>query len=336
MDSRILLQKAEQGAFKISSEVIEKLGNRKVKDLSIEESLYLKELIDIGVMYTADARYQVIKQLMYELNDHIYSLYELEAADDLVKELHSDYKLQDTLNKEIEEIYAILNETQRRINSERGAARSRGQLIVNGSPINLFIKSSVEANKKMLEDVEQKKEKKRTVDEKIPKLQLEIKEKTEAFIALHKRPSDPIPWKYKAIGWDIVKTAQLAKENPVNNMTRRRRMQNRMFTIEDKKWLESPLGIQAIRWAQRMQGVVPPPPPPDLSPLPLSVYNTVENKALRSLNSKNSGIASQAIFPSESKNNKPKWGIPYVGPGFGGGKTRKRKHLHKRRKFYKK
>lgn len=338
----ILLEKAEHGAFKISSEVIEKLGNRKVKDLSLEEALYLKELIDIGVMYTADSRHQGIKQLMYELNDHIYSLYQLEAAGDLVKELHSCYTLQDTLNKDIEEIHAILNETQRRINSERGAARSRGQLIVNGSPINLFIKSSVEANKKMLEDVEQKKEKKRTVDEKIPKLQLEIKEKTEAFIALHKRPSDNIRWQYKAIAWAIVKNAELAKETPVNNMTRippvdkrMRRMQNRMYTLEDKNWLESG-GIQAIRWAQRIQGVVPPPPPPQLSPLPLSVYNTVEDKAVGLLNAKDSAIASQAIFPSETKINKPKWGIHYVGPGFGGGKTRKRKLLRKRRKSHKK
>lgn len=93
---------------------------------------------------------------------------------------------------------------------------------------------------------------------------------------------------------------------------RRRRIQNWIFTLEDKEWLESPLGIQAIRWAQRMQGVVPPPPPPQLSPLPLSVYNTVEDKALDLLNAKDSAVASQAIFPSETKSNKPKWGIPYV------------------------
>jgi len=41
VDRSILLEKAEDGAFKISSEVIEKLGNRKVKDLSLEEALYL-------------------------------------------------------------------------------------------------------------------------------------------------------------------------------------------------------------------------------------------------------------------------------------------------------
>jgi len=108
-----------------------------------------------------------------------------------------------------------------------------------------------------------------------------------------------------------------------------------MNTLADEQWARTG-GVSAISWAERMQGVVLAPPPPHLSRMPLSVYNTLDDKALRALNAKDSGIAAEAIFPDKLGVNKPKWGIPYVGPGFGGRKTRKRKQLRKRGKSYNK
>lgn len=345
--SSILLEKARHAAGRITIEVLQKLASRKVSDISLEEALYLKELIDIGAMGTYDPPQQgtsPFRQLMYELNDHIESLYKIEVAPELVDALKVTSKNRNKLYTQIEELRELCETTSQDIARVKSSRPSFGE---NMEKRHSYIRAYNEGVKMMVEELEQKIKEKYLVEIEIKRLEKEIKEKTEAFIALHKRPSDNIPWEYKAIAWVIVKSAQLAKETPVNNMTRippvdkrmrrmqNRRMQNRMYTLEDKNWLESG-GIEAMRWAERMQGVVPPPPPPQLSPLPLSVYNTVEDKAVGLLNAKDSAIASQAIFPSETKINKPKWGIPYVGPGFGGGKTRKRKLLRKRRKSHKK
>ncbi len=62
-----------------------------------------------------------------------------------------------------------------------------------------------------------------------------------------------------------------------------------------------------------------------------SAYNTVEQKAVRNLNARESESAAKLIFPSQNHTRrKPTWGIPNVGPGFGG--SRKAKPMRKRRR----
>jgi hypothetical protein len=57
--------------------------------------------------------------------------------------------------------------------------------------------------------------------------------------------------------------------------------------------------------------------------------NRAEEKALSALNRRESRNAAAAIFSNKSKKNKPKWGIPNLGTGFGGGRTRR--NSYKRR-----
>ena len=59
--------------------------------------------------------------------------------------------------------------------------------------------------------------------------------------------------------------------------------------------------------------------------------NAAEQKAVHSLNARESERAANLIFPSQNHTRREQtWGIPYVGPGFGG--SRKRKPLRKRRR----
>ena len=58
--------------------------------------------------------------------------------------------------------------------------------------------------------------------------------------------------------------------------------------------------------------------------------NTAELNALRALNRRESRNAAAAIFSNKSKKNKPKWGIPNLGTGFGGGRTRRNSYKRRR------
>ena len=62
-----------------------------------------------------------------------------------------------------------------------------------------------------------------------------------------------------------------------------------------------------------------------------ALKNAAEQKAVRNLNARESERAANLIFPRQNQTRrKPTWGIPNVGPGFGG--SRKRKPLRKRRR----
>lgn len=334
--NRERLEKARGLAYIISQEAIQRLDSRKVKDLSLEESLNLKELVDVGVMGVYDPPQGVspIRQLMHELNDHIDTLYKIKSAPDLVDALKVASKHRNKLYTQIEELRELCETSSQNISRIKSTRLSFGENMEKRQSI---IKSYDESGKMMIEELEQKIKEKELVEAEIQELENKINEKKEEYLTLHK-PPERISWQDKAMAWGIVKNAQLSKERRVNIMERisgmgknRRRTRNQL----NAQWAKTG-GVSAISWAERMQGVVLAPPPPHLSPLPLSIYNTVEGKALRALNAKDSGIAAQAIFPNKPGVNKPKWGIPYVGPGFGGRKTRKRKQLRKRIKSYRK
>ena len=107
---------------------------------------------------------------------------------------------------------------------------------------------------------------------------------------------------------------------------------------------------ESALWAARMHGVSPTESAASLSAQKLrmrpirkgnllaAIYtsqratknaqNAAEQKALRNLNARESEKAANLIFPSQNRRNqtrrKQTWGIPNVGPGFGGSRKRRR------------
>jgi len=330
---------------RISAEVIHLLGERKVIELSLNEALKLKELSDL-----ADWHQNGMK-IIHGLNDHIDSLYEIEAAGELVQALRVAYIRQSKLSRDIEELKSLLLETEQQIYREKQAERSFGRLIVGGSEKNLLIKRSEEGMKMMLEELNQKTEEKRILEQEISKLQLQIKKLKQEYLYLHLPREDNGSSFDKVLAWGIIKDRQLklaqALENhtlsPVSRRkqwkTSREESSDRVLEGLTKKMQGSP----AMRWAERIQGVNLPPPPPPLSAIPASAYNTVEKKALNALYTRESRNAAEKIFSKKLTKNKPTYGIPNVGTanvgtGFGGGyrKTRRRRYSRKRRNTHKK
>jgi hypothetical protein len=302
----------------IAAEVVRLLGDRKVNELSLEEALKLKELSDL-----ADWG-QRVWEGVHSLDNYIDSLYELEAAGDFVKALKLAYKRQGKLRGDIEELKALLTESEQQIYRDREGARSRMFGIGSG----LDIKKLEEGMKMMLEELIQKQaEEKHILEEEAPKLQLHIKKLKEEYVSLHIPRQDNGSSIDKVLAWGILKDRQMKSALDNHTLSQLSRRSGRFLDRLTKEMQGSP----AMRWAERMHGVKLPPPAPPLSAIPASAYNTVEQKAVRNLNARESERAATLIFPSENHTRrKPTWGIPNVGPGFGG--SRKAKPMRKRRR----
>jgi hypothetical protein len=195
------------------------------------------------------------------------------------------------------------------------------------------------------------KEGKKLIDIEIKRIISEIERLKREYLDSHPRPGRNSGENDKMIAWGIVEDAKLAAARGLTSprsaqvlVDPRSRDVFRTSLWQDdwaQNWAQTN-GAAAIRWAKQMQGVVPPPPPPSppppppLSAIPLSAYNSVEQKAQRQLNARESNNAAAVIFPKETRKNKPKWGIPNFGTGFGGGYTRRRKRVRKMKKYHKK
>ena len=199
---------------RISAEVIHLLGERKVIDLSLNEALKLKELSDLADWY----QYGGMK-IIHELNDHIDSLYEIEAAGELVQALRVAYIRQSKLSRDIEELKSLLLETEQQIYREKQAERISGRLIVGGSEKNLLIKRSEEGMKMMLEELNQKTEEKRILEQEISKLQLQIKKLKQEYLYLHLPREDNGSSFDKVLAWGIIKDRQLKLAQALENHT---------------------------------------------------------------------------------------------------------------------
>jgi hypothetical protein len=323
------------GADMIGAEALKRLQSSNIQKLSLEAALELKDLVDLGAgssayspqMLTAlngpMTTRRIYATLSSELNSHIDSLYELEAAPDHVKALQRAYKNKSKLHQEIEELKEILTAIVAAIDrSSRESSLSRSLYHEN-------IKRSEEGSKMMLEELQQKTKIFALVEKEIGRLESDIKELKKDYLASHKRPVENINGRDKCLAWYIVNRAISAAAQPASDRVKmsyrgpgHRKSREDMEAEAEQRWAETD-GAEAMRWAEHVQGVVLPPPPPRLSKIPLSAYMTAEEKALRALNRRESRNAAAAIFSNISEKNKPKWGIPNLGTGFGGGRTRR-------------
>jgi hypothetical protein len=326
--------KAEKAMFqadKIASEAIKRLGTRKVKNLSLEESLEIKELANLGARGIYE--FPGIKYLSGELEDHIKSPYGLESAGEEVKSLENAYKQQRKIIQDIQDLEALTGTTGQDLYSLKVAPFRSGD---NREGRFLLIKSLEEGFNMAVEEWQQKKKEKKLIDIEIKRIISEIERLKREYLDSHPRPGRNSGENDKMIAWGIVEDAKLAAARGLIS-PRSARVSADPRSREDARasawrdWAHTD-GAAAIRWAEQMQGVVPPPPPPSppsLSAIPLSAYNSVEQKAQRQLNARESKNAAAVIFPKETRKNKPKWGIPNFGTGFGGGYTRRRKRVRK-------
>lgn len=339
------LKRAMLQADIIAAEAIKKLGGRKFRNLTLEEALEIKELADLG----AKGAYPGIRELSVGLDEYVKSPYGLEAARDQVEALDAAYKHKSKLYQDMEGLKTLIDTTMSDIARAKSAQFSFGE---DKEARYSFIKRSEQALDDMLKDLEQKPKEIRSVDAEISRLISEIGRLKGAYLSEHRSPDANIPWDDKMIAWGKLRNAQAAVRQAASARSKMEGLQRRNFRREEEKATEA-----AMRWAERMQGVVLPPPPPAdhraASPPPREsrgtfaaklrarnsvqrankqARNTAEEKSRRNLNARESRNAAAAIFANKSKKNKPKWGIPNLGPGFGGGRsTRKNRGWRKRR-----
>jgi hypothetical protein len=327
-------QRAMLQADIIAAEAIKKLGGRKFRNLTLEEALEIKELADLG----AKGAYPGIRELSVGLDEYVKSPYGLEGARDQVEALDAAYKHKSKLHKEMEELKILLETNGRDIGMAKTAPFSFGE---DKHARYSFIKRAEEGSKMMIEELEQKTKEIHLVDAEISRLISEIGRLKGAYLSEHPRPDANISWEDKMIAWGgLLRSAQqAAAREAASARSKMGGLQRSNFMREEKKAAEA-----AMRWAERMQGVVLPPPPPAdrraASPSRESrgafaarlrsvqrankqARNTAELNALSALNRRESRNAAAAIFSNKSKKNKPKWGIPNVGTGFGGRRTRR-------------
>ena len=325
---RTKAEKAMLQADRIASEAIKRLGTRKVKNLSLEESLEIKELANLGARGIYE--FPGIKYLSGELEDHIKSPYGLESAGEEVKSLENAYKQQRKIIQDIQDLEALTGTSGQDLYSLKAAPFRFGD---NREGRFLLIKSLEEGFNMAVEELQQKKREKKLIDIEIKRITSEIDRLKREYLDSHPRPARDISWNDKMIAWGIIEDEKLAAARALTSPRTAQVSVNSRSREEARAtaWRHWPQVNReaAIRWAEQMQGVVPPPPPPSLSAIPLSAYNSVEQKAQRQLNAQESKNAAAVIFPKETRKNKPKWGIPNFGTGFGGGYTRRRKRVRK-------
>jgi hypothetical protein len=315
------LKRAMLKADIIAAEAIKKLGGRQFRNLTLEEALEIKELADLG----AKGAYPGIRELSYGLDDYIKSPYGLEAARNQVEALDTAYKHKSKLHQEIEELKEILLTAGGDIYRAKSAPLSFGE---DKHERYSFIKRTEEGAKMISEEIEQKNKDFRSVDAEISRLISEIGRLKGAYLSERPRPDANIPWEDKMIAWGKLRNAQAAVRQAVSARSKMEGLQRRNFRREEEKAAEA-----AMRWAERMQGVVlPPPPPPRESRGTFAAQlRAAEEKSRRNLNAQESRNAAAAIFANKSKKNKPNWGIPNLGPGFGGGRSTRKNRGSRRR-----
>lgn len=278
----------QRASFKLT----QLLGDRKVNELSLEEALKLKELGDLTVNWKGE-----YDRTTYALYDHIDSLYEIEAAGEFVKALKLARVRLIEIQGAIEELKLLLTESDQRLYTER-AARSRIllgiQFGINRGP---DIKRLEEGNIMMLEELNQKLEEKRILEQEISKIQLQIKKLKEEYL------SSDLLKQMKQVAHEALRSDLAAAEAA-------RIAESFPGGIRMRKGANShSLRRRAQKAKNRLQ-------------------NAAEQKAVRNLNARESERAANLIFPSQNRRNqsrrKPTWGIPNVGPGFGGSRKRRR------------
>lgn len=275
----------QRASFKLT----QLLGDRKVNELSLEEALKLKELGDLTVNWKGE-----YDRTTYALYDHIDSLYEIEAAGEFVKALKLARVRLIEIQGAIEELKLLLTESDQRLYTER-AARSRIllgiQFGINRGP---DIKRLEEGNIMMLEELNQKLEEKRILEQEISKLQLQIKKLKEEYL------SSDLLKQMKQVAHEALRSDLAAAEAA-------RIAESFPGGIRMRKGANShSLRRRAQKAKNRLQ-------------------NAAEQKAVRNLNARESERAANLIFPRQNHTRrKPTWGIPNVGTGFGGSRKRRR------------
>jgi hypothetical protein len=253
----------------IGLEGMKRLEGRNIKELSLEEALDLKVFIHVGAI---DAT------MLPELNRHIEILYEKEAAPDQVEALHAAYRDSRKLWQEMEKLKEQIDTTMSDIVRAKSASFSFGE---DKEVRYSFIKRAEEGFKAMVGELEQKTKDFGLLEAEIKRLLPEIEELKRKYLTSHRRPVGNIPWEYKVRAWGIVKKALSAAaaaaaeaeffkatgrriSRVIHSKSRREQMESRreqMETAADQRWAQTD-GAEAVRWAERIQGVVLAPPPP--------------------------------------------------------------------------
>lgn len=310
---------------RVSSKVRQLLGDRKVNELSLEEALKFKKLYDL-------ADWRKGGEGAGWGDEHIESLYEIEAAGEFVKALKLAYKRQGKLRRDIEELKALLTESEQQIYRDREGARSRMFGIGSG----LDIKKLEEGMMMMLDELNQKQaEEKRILEEEAPKLQLQIKRLKEEYL------SSDLPKQMKQVAHEALRS-ELAAERAAAAAAR--------AAAEEAESAKKAAGWGAYyaKMKQSSEAMEPESALADASfaatmaaatrdkhsylrakrdknRAEKAAKNAAEQKAVRNLNARESERAANLIFPRQNHTRrKPTWGIPNVGPGFGGSRKRRR------------
>ena len=334
----------QRASFKLT----QLLGDRKVNELSLEEALKLKELADLTVNWKGD--YDRTAGALY---DHIDSLYELEAAGEFVKALKLAYKRQGKLRGDIEELKTLLTESDQQLHREREAARFR----MGGTDRGPDIKRLEDGMKMMLDELNQKQAEKYILEEEAPKLQLQIKKLKEEYL------SSDLPKQMKQVAHEALLSdlaaeaaakaaakaaaaeaaaAAAAAAAPGASRAGRAAAAADFAQLLAAEAAELSTAAEAARMAESSPGGLRMRKGANSHSLRRRAQkaknraeNAAEQKAVRSLNARESERAANLIFPSQNHTRrKPTWGIPNVGPGFGG--SRKAKPMRKRRRSRKK
>ena len=319
----------QRASFKLT----QLLGDRKVNELSLEEALKLKELGDLTVNWKGE-----YDRTTYALYDHIDSLYEIEAAGEFVKALKLAYKRQGKLRRDIEELKLLLTESEQQLYRDR-AARSRILLGVQFGVDDRGpdIKRREEGNIMMLDELIQKQaEEKRILEEEAPNLQLQIKKLKEEYLSsdLLKQMKQVA---HEALRSDLAaeraaaaaaraaaEEAEFAKKAAARDAYY---SQMKQQVAREAMEPESALAGAPARskWAATQDKHSYLRAKRDKNRTEKAAKNAAEQKAVRNLNSRESERAANLIFPSQNHTRrKQTWGIPNVGPGFGGSRKRRR------------
>lgn len=315
---------------RVSSKVRQLLGDRKVNELSLEEALKLKKLYDL-------ADWRRGGEGAGWGDEHIGSLYEIEAAGEFVKALKLAYKRQGKLRRDIEELKALLTESEQQLYREREAARFR----MGGTDRGPDIKRLEEGMKMMLDELNQKQaEEKYILEEEAPKLQLQIKKLKEEYL------SSDLPKQMKQVAHEAL-LSDLAAEAAAKAAAAEAAAAPASWRAEAAAAVaegadfaqllaaeaaELSTAAEAARMAESSPGGLRMRKGANSHSLRRRAQkaknraeNASEQKAVRNLNARESERAANLIFPSQNHTRrKQTWGIPNVGPGFGGSRKRRR------------
>jgi hypothetical protein len=335
----------QRASFKLT----QLLGDRKVNELSLEEALKLKELGDLTVNWKGE--YDRTTSALY---DHIDSLYEIEAAGEFVKALKLAYKRRDKLSGDIQELESVLTESAQQLYREREAARFR---LEEGMKMILEELNHKKEEKRILEEeipklqLQIKKLKEEYLSSDLPKQMKQVahealRSELAAEAAARRQQAAEtaaVEKAQKTAAWDAhfaqmkqqmereagepsaalqlaargnleaVSASAPSRKNTSNRDRGRRGESRRLLAAKVVRGVSGIGYLHAKRAKNRAEN---------------ALKNAAEQKAVRNLNARESERAANLIFPSQNRQNqtrrKQTWGIPNVGPGFGGSRKRRR------------